>query len=557
MDNLKVQDSFKFEEDQLMEEISRWEHSDAEKGQIYTRPEVVEFMLTAAGLDEEIDLNKIRILEPSCGEGEFVIAIADRLIKNADQRPTKDQLMDKILAVDLVGASITVAKSKVRKLLADYNYTKNEIQKILSNWFLTTDFLLEEIEANFTHVVGNPPYVRVENIPRRLLTEYRNIFSTMNDRADLYIPFYEKSLSLLVDNGTLSFICTDRWIKNTYGRSLRRFVSDDYSLELFIDLYGIDAFERNVMTYPAITQIRKSKDNETAVLHETSFTKTEAQEIRKAINGKQTNIQLRKGIVNGSKPWLLGSSDQIALIRKLEQKFPLLEETGCKVYIGAATGANKIYVVSKDNVDIEESRLLPVITAHELKSGSIQWRKKHLISTYDNDGVICLNDFPKLARYLNSHKEALSKRHVAKQNTSKWFKTIDRVYKERAASKKLLIPDISNEPIVIYDHGIYHPNNSIYYICSNNWNLHALRVVLLSNITKVFISSYSTKIAHGYLRFQAQHLRKLRVPLWDSIDPALQQKMIDAGKSTDVSSFTSLTCRMYKLNKIERAVVGD
>lgn len=552
-----MKSNFKFEENQLMEEVSRWEHSEEDKGQIYTRLEVVNFMLTSIGLGDSEDLKNVRILEPSCGEGEFVLAIAERLIKCPKNKPTISQLLGKVLALDIVGASVKIARSKVNKLLIDAGYPEKDTNRLLENWFLSTDFLLEDIEPNFTHIIGNPPYVRVENIPKRLLREYRRKFSTMSDRADLYVPFFEKSLSLLVDGGKLSFICTDRWTKNTYGRSLRRFISDSYSLELFIDLYGIDAFEQDVMTYPAITQLSKAKGDNTVLVHETSFTPEEAKEILKAIKKKTSSVQVRKGIVNGSKPWLLGSLGQIELVNKLERQYPTLEEAGCKVFIGAATGANKVYIVNNKSVDVEESRLLPVITANELKTGSIHWLGRYLVNTYDENGVVSLDDYPKLASYLNAHKNQLCNRHVAKKDSTKWFKTIDRVYKERLKLEKLLIPDISVDPIVIYDEGTYHPNNSIYYICSNDWNLHALRVVLLSNITKIFISIYSTKIAKGYLRFQAQHLRKLRLPTWDSINDELKERMIEAGVSNDTVSFTSLACEMYGLNKKEKLIVGD
>jgi methylase of polypeptide subunit release factors len=66
-------------------------------------------------------------------------------------------------------------------------------------------------------VIGNPPYVRQELIPEALLTEYRARFETLYDRADLYVPFIERSLSLLRAGGALGFICSDRWMKNKYG----------------------------------------------------------------------------------------------------------------------------------------------------------------------------------------------------------------------------------------------------------------------------------------------------------------------------------------------------
>jgi len=274
------------------------------------------------------------------------------------------------------------------------------------------------------------------------------------------------------------------------------------------------------------------------------------------MKGEVSTIQLRKDMVSGCRPWLLGPSDQITLIRKLESQYPSLEEAGCKVFIGAATGANKIYIVDVNCIDVEGSRLIPVITANELSSGRIQWRGKYILNTYDENGVVCLDDYPKLAAYLNSHKTDLCKRHVAKKSPANWFKTIDHVYEERSKMKKLLIPDISSAPIVVYDEGVFHPNNSTYYICSNNWDLHALRVVLLSNVTKIFMDMYSTKIANGHLRFQAQHLRKLRLPAWGSINDGLKVRMIDAGVSNATSIFTDLTCEMYGLNENEKLIVG-
>lgn len=550
--------SLGFTKELLAAEVVAWEKSGTEKGQIYTRPEVVGFMLTAIGLNTCEDFNNVRILEPSCGEGEFVVAIVDRLINLPQKLPTVKQLATKLLAVDLVTESTEITKKKVANLLEIRGYSTIEIASLLKQWFLSTDFLLADIDSDFTHVIGNPPYVRVESIPKNLLNEYRRRFTTMTDRADLYIPFYEKCLSLLKDNGRLSFICTDRWTKNTYGRSLRKLINDNFGLEMFIDLYGIEAFERDVMTYPAITQIKKGKCNQTVLKHETTFSNDEAIEILSAIKGKPTKLLVRKSIVNADKPWLIGTSDQIALIQKLEKKFPLLETTGCKVFIGAATGSNKVYIVDSSYVgsEIEEERLLPVVTANELKGDSIAWGKKYLINTYDENGVVNLDDYPKLSGYLNSHKEELCKRHVAKKDSSKWYKTIDRVYEERAKMEKLLIPDIGSDPIVLYDNGKYHPNNSIYYICSKEWSLHALRVVLLSSVTKLFISTYSTKIANGYLRYQAQHLRKLRLPNWDIISPDLQQRLEHAGRNNDDDLFTELACEVYQLTKKEKLIVG-
>lgn len=541
------------EEKLLSDEISKWERSDSEKGQIYTRPEVVRFMLTAIGLDENACLDNVRILEPSCGEGEFAIEIIRRLVS---KKSSVEELQKKLLAIDLVEKSIDITKTKARALLEESGYSTPDINKLIDAWFKVGDFLLADINAEFTHVVGNPPYVRVENIPKRLLSEYRKRYTTMSDRADLYVPFFERSLSLLRNKGTLSFICTDRWTKNTYGKLLRDLISKQYSLDLYIDLYGIDAFETSVMTYPAITQISNQKADHTILLHKTSFCETEARNISRAILGEKTHLPVRKGIVNGAKPWLLGAADQVALVHKLEEQFCTIEEAGCKVFIGAATGANKIYIIDKESARIESSRLLPVITAREIKSGKIKWDGNYIINTYDNNGVVSLDRYPLLAKYLEQHKDILAARHVATNDESRWYKTIDRVYEERCQQEKLLIPDISSEPIVVYDRGDFHPNNSIYYICSNSWNLQALKVILLSSITRIFISTYSTKVANGFLRFQAQHLRRIRLPKWENLDEELKRAMVESGTLNNTEQYDALACRAYRLNEEEKATLG-
>lgn len=554
---------FEFEERELARSVFQWEHSESDKGQIYTRSDVVEFMLDLSGLADSIDLKKLRILEPSCGAGEFVLAIARRLVSSATSKPKISDLYDKVLAYELVGESLDQAKDAVRAFLVAQGYKTSLVTPLLDNWFRKGDFLLDPIDGAFSHIVGNPPYVRVENIPKHLLAEYRRRYISMGDRADLYVPFFEKSLGLLKDEGVLCFICTDRWTKNTYGRHLRKIISDSFALDAFVDLYGSDSFATKVSTYPAITKLRKSetKGQKTAVSHNPELTAISAKYIEDLLHGKpqktREGFQVRKDVIDGDRPWLIAASDELALIRKLERKFPTLEEAGCLVQIGAATGNNKVYIVEGNVRGIEESRLLPVITADELRKDAIEWKGRYIINTYDDNGVIDLDQYPGLKRYLEAHKSELAGRHVAKNAPTKWYKTIDRVYPKRAAKAKLLIPDIKSRPVILYDKGVYHPNNSIYFITSDSWNLHALKAVLMSGIAKLFVEIYTTKISNGYLRFQAQHLRKIRLPRWQDVDPNVREKLIGAGRSGNYESSSHYTALMYGLSESERQLVGD
>lgn len=545
---------------ELSSHLDDWSNSDSDKGEIFTSPEIVSYMLKLCELEEIAFEASTRILEPSCGGGEFVEAIAEIIsqqIKNSKTKPRVEEVKRKVLSFDLIIENVEITQSKVISIF-QLHYPPEEARSIALSWVRHGDFLLTEVDGNFSHIIGNPPYIRVENIPKPLLQEYRSRFSTMTDRADIYIGFFEKSLYLLNQHGKLCFICTDRWTKNRYGSRLRSLIDEKFNLDLYVDLYGTQPFQSKVMTYPAITLISRKITNNTVILHSSKSVHELAQQTLNAIkNGHSDNknITVRKISASGTQPWLFGSIDELQLIQKLESNFPLIENVGCKVFIGAATGNNKIYFVD-DNTEIEKDRLIPLVTSGDIRRGKSAVKGKFIINTYDENGVIELEHYPKLKSYLERHKPVLEKRHVAKKNPTQWFKTIDRVYPARARREKLLIPDIGSEFTVVYDGGVFHPNNSIYYICSETWDLHALKAVLISGIGRLFIETYSTKVANGHLRFQAQHLRRICVPDWNTLDQRSKNLLSRAGIEDDLPLARKIVSEIYKLTVKEKQIIG-
>ncbi|HGF7375678.1 TPA: TaqI-like C-terminal specificity domain-containing protein [Vibrio cholerae] len=539
-----------------------WGTSDAEKGEVFTKPEIVQFMLTTSGLSRAILNPETRILEPSCGQGEFVNAIAKELCQalKDSEFPTSmiaNRFKQLITAYEISNASLMKAKASTFDILTSV-FEEPDAMMLVNKWYRNEDFLLSQDREIFTHVIGNPPYVRIENIPSELLTVYRSQFSTMKERADLYVAFYEKSLSLLNEGGILSFICTDRWTKNSYGSSLRDYISRSFQLDLYVDLYGQNAFQSEVLTYPAVTQISKRKQSKTIIIHNPVINDSFSCAVANSLENEKIDFEgkiLRKDVVNGTKPWMFGSADELGLINRLEREFPLIEETGCQIFIGAATGNNKVYIID-NSVDIEPCRKIPMVKASDIKKGKIDVNNQYIINTYDEFGLINLEDFPKLKIYLEGHSEELKKRHIAKVSPSAWFKTIDRVYPERAKSEKLLIPDIKSELFIVHDDGGYHPNNSIYYICSKNWDLKALQGVLISGLGQLFVEIYSTKVSGGNLRFQAQHLRRIRVPYWDNVSESIRVGLKKAAVEGNTSLAKELVCSLYNFSEKEKQVIG-
>src|SRR5690606_4724360 len=119
-----------------------------------------------------------------------------------------------IRAVELHRDTFERTSKKLHALLLANGASPGGAHILCNSWLIRDDFLLTPMNDTFTHIVGNPPYVRQELIPQSLMDEYRRRYSTVFDRADIYIPFIERSLRLLAREGVVGFICADRWMKN-------------------------------------------------------------------------------------------------------------------------------------------------------------------------------------------------------------------------------------------------------------------------------------------------------------------------------------------------------
>ena len=439
------------------------------------------------------------------------------------------------------------------KLLFEFGFSDNDAEWLCDHWLQHADFLTVPLEPRFTHVVGNPPYLRQEALPDELLKLYRGKFSTMFDRADLYVPFFEKSLGLLIDEGRHGFICSDRWMKNRYGGPLRDLVSEQFHLDTYVDFTGCDAFHDTVVAYPAVTVIRRGEGVQTLSSIRPLVTEKNLADLAEKIVNGRTSVEVIavSNVAVGSEPWLLENLPLIAELRKLELTFPGLEESGCKVGIGVATGADRIYINRNSELDVEDELKLPILTTRDVVDGEISWTDRYIVNPFrgDSSDLVDPDCYPKFKQFLEKNRELLLKRHVAKKNPKSWFKTIDRIYPELMATPKLLIPDIKGEAEVILDEGRFYPHHNFYYITSDKWDLHALQAIMLSPIAKAFVSTYSLKMRGDCLRFQAQYLRRIRLPDWDCIPRTTQTRLIREAKSGNRGACNRIIREIYAISQ--------
>lgn len=538
-------------------------------GEVFTKRWVVDTLLDLTGYQTDRDLGGLTAVEPSAGSGAFLLPMVERLIASA-RRHNRDlrSLEGSIRAWELQSVNVQVLRAAVRQKLTRAGASELDAGRLSHAWIIEGDFLLPDgddlltagaVQVEADVVIGNPPYIRFDDLGDAIAKEYRRRWSTMAGRGDIYVGFFERGLAMLKPGGKLGFICADRWMRNAYGAKLRAYVSERYAVETIWQMHDVDAFEAEVSAYPAITVLANRPQGGVTVVDATAeFGADSAHDAAEFVasggqeaEGKGFKAARLPNWFEGSDLWPAGGPKEIRLLEDLNERFPTLEQTGgdTKIGIGVATGADKAYLVEAATTEVEPDRLTPIVMADDIRSGRLTTPRKVLINPWDDEGrLVDIKAYPRMAKALAQHPSVVA-RFVAKKNPADWHRTIDKVYPGLAERPKLLLQDMKAQITPVHEPGGLYPHHNLYYIVSNGWDLEVLGGLLLSRIAEAFISAYGVKMRGGTLRFQAQYLRKIRVPAPETIPAGLADRLRDAFRAYDRDAATRAAEAAYGLEE--------
>ena len=195
--------------------LRRLAEAEASKGVVYTKPWVVDLILDLAGYKATEDLAELYAVEPAAGEGAFLISMVRRLLDSVEShnRPLAD-VRAALRAYELDERSAEQAIKLISEELQLRGISREDTEEIASGWVVVGDYLLSAgSERKADLMIGNPPYIRYDDLPEGAFDRYRRLYPTMSGRCDIYVGFIEASLRQLAPGGALSFICADRWMR--------------------------------------------------------------------------------------------------------------------------------------------------------------------------------------------------------------------------------------------------------------------------------------------------------------------------------------------------------
>ena len=467
------------------------------------------------------ELTTIRVLDPACGSGAFLIQAFDQL--HATYQRSNDRLaelrghrslfdLDKRIlennlygvdlneeAIEICRLSLWIKTAQRGKALTSLDHPIRVGNSVVADpavhpRALDWQAAFPEVfrQGGFDVVVGNPPYVRQE-----WLSDYKpyleSAYKAYHGMADLYVYFYELGLRVLRPGGLLSFIVTNKWMKSGYGEPLRRLFSEAAWIESVVDFGHAKQIFEDADVFPSIIVARKPTDSpkpKTARLCTIPREQLRIGDLSRQIAAEGVELPLEQ---LGADTWQLEPGGVTKLIAKIRGAgVPLSEFAGAKPYRGILTGLNEVFLIDTPARNAlvaadrnSENIIRPYVRGQDIdrwisdyagwwmivipSSGDHQWPWTNA----GDDGESTFRaTFPSVHAWMKPHEAALRKRQ---DKGRQWWELRSCAYWTEFNEPKILYPDITWQAQFSLDTSGLYANNTMYFLpTGDRWLLAVL-----------------------------------------------------------------------------------
>ncbi|MFY8043504.1 MAG: Eco57I restriction-modification methylase domain-containing protein, partial [Rhodoferax sp.] len=352
-------------------------------------------------------------------------------------------------------------------------------------WMFGMPRARDSSEAVFDIVIGNPPYVRQEEI-KELKPLLKDVYKyeCYTGTADLFVYFYERSVKLLKAHGALSFITSNKWYRTKYGENLRLFMATHTRLKNIID-FGDEAVF-TAIAYPTIviaTRREKPINPPPATDQVRALNWTQAhpvEEFPAVFQAVAFDVPQTKLTKAG---WQLEPTGKRQLLeRVISMGTPLRKYVGARVSRGITTGLNEAFVIDGQTrarliaEDTKSSDIIkPFVRGNDVKRWRASFDEKYLIKIESSDNVshpwsgendseadkVFAKCYPAIHAHLSSYRQALIDRY----DQGKYFWELRAcTYWEEFETPKILSTKVSIEPTFSLDTEAHYLGNTAYFI---------------------------------------------------------------------------------------------
>jgi len=475
------------------------------KGAVSTPEWIVNLMLDRVGYIDNLD--KKSIIDPACGDGNFLVIALDRLLNYLERHKFSDiekvkTIERNIFGIDIDGNALKKCDENLNKILEKHKIK----QKVNFNLYKRDALDIEEnkkMNGKFDFVIGNPPYIRIQNLDKKERKYIRDNYSfCKSGSTDIYIAFFQAGINLLNSKGKLCFITPNTYFYTNTGKELRRYLRENKLIKEIINFDYKQVFNE-VTAYTSITVLEKNsaKNSFDYYLYNDNLQYIDSIPFSKLRDDK----------------WILDKNKIIDKILEIENRGKKLGEIA-EIHVGITTLADDLYIFEKpsfkDNIariklkngaeyKIEKSILKPIVKVSTLKSSNDK-QNRFVIFPYKlvNGKYVVLSEkelkqkYPLTYKYFLAVKKRLLMRDKCKK-ISPWYAFGRTQGLNTSFGAKILVSPIGYKPkFIVWK----KPEYTFYagYCIKYNGDLEKLAKQLNSKDMEFYIKHTSRAYRGGY-----------------------------------------------------------
>ena len=463
---------------------------------------------------------------------------------------------------------------EIKMTVAGFDRTISRLKSLLGNdkpfahfdWKLDFPDVMNENVAKivgFDIVIGNPPYVRQEHI-KELKPQLRDQYESYTGVADLYVYFYERGFKLLNNNGTLTYISSNKYFRAGYGNKLRSLLGKRANICQIIDFGDAPVFDATA--YPSIIVMRNTTTIKSPIRVLNWQQGFPISGFEKIYRQQSFTLSQKELTPDG---WRLEKPEVLRLLKKLRDNgTPLGEYVQGRFYRGVLTGLNKAFVVdraTRDRLIAEHPSsadiIRPFLRGRDIKRWRVEFAEQYLIFTRRG---IDIEKYPSIKKHLLQYKSRLMPgvKGGRKPGTYKWYEIQDNIaYWQEFEQPKIIYPNIWKRNKFTWDEKQFYTNQKTFIIPAANKTLLA---ILNSKTATWLFSHLLSKLQNGYFEPSALFMKKFPLPKNldnQQLDEIAQQVLVlkEQDPRTDIHDLENkidlIVHKLYQLTYDEVLVV--
>jgi type I restriction-modification system DNA methylase subunit len=438
-------------------------------------------------------------------------------------------------------------------------------------------------EGGFDVIIGNPPYVRIQTLPKDQVAFFSESFVSATGNYDIYALFVERGLQLLKPGGILGFILPHKFFQAAYGQGLRKLIADQKALMEIVNFRDNQIFEQ-ASTYTCLLFLRKPPSDKADTFKYAEIIKLDDPEKQLGIIGERDEYQddrMRLGKIPKTQvveaPWSFSFGEEAALLEKLRTVRTTLGDVATRIFQGVITSADPVFLfkefefISKSKIRVYSKELQEKVVLEEgilkrvVRSGDIG--RYHAQATclvlfpykVENCQARLLipkeieSGYPLAWQYLKQNKKVLENRESGKFRDDEWFRFGRTQNIGMWEQPKILMPYMITKLSAYLDSEDHYYFVNVttggYGILAGNQkvSLPYLTALLNSRLLDFYLKRVTTNFRGGYFAANKQYIEQLPIRLIDYNNPKEKKLHDDLVKLVNV---------MLDLRKREQTAKG-